>query len=149
MSLLLLVFGLLAVAGNFIGGQLAGQHLSKTVRLTVFLFLGALLIVAAFPHHAGLTAIGIFLWALAWGMAPVSTQLWLASATTHAPEASQSLNTAMFQLSITMGSLIGGVAVDHIDLRASMGTSCVLLLLAVGLAALSIRLNDTKRPGVD
>ena len=53
-------------------------------------------------------------------MAPVGTQLWLYNATLHAPEAAQAMNTSVFQLSIGLGSLVGGVVAD---LGKSLGGS--------------------------
>lgn len=130
-SAALLGYGVLSVAGNFIAGELAGRDLHKTVYGNVVLFLGSLIAIAALPHHFTIAIISLLCWALSWGMAPVGTQLWLYKSTQHAPEAAQSMNTSVFQLSITLGSLIGGVVVDHIDLHASMWTGAAIFGLAV------------------
>lgn len=144
LSALLLLFGAVAVAGNFVGGALAGRSLPRTIRSTIALFLVALAAMALFPLHAPVIVASLLAWALAWGMAPVGTQLWLASATRHAPEAAQSINTSVFQLSIALGSLAGGIAVDHVDLRASMWVGTGLFVLAVVMAAVAGRLNAPR-----
>lgn len=130
-SELLLAYGVLAVLGNFLGGSLAGRDLHKTVYGNATLFLGSLVAIAALPGHPVVAIVSLLAWALSWGMAPVGTQLWLFSETQHAPEAAQSMNTSVFQLSISLGSLIGGVVVDHIDLHASMWTGAAIFALAV------------------
>ncbi|MGF6723442.1 putative MFS family arabinose efflux permease [Paraburkholderia sp. GAS41] len=102
------------------------------------LFLGSLIAIAALPHHFIIAIISLLCWALSWGMTPVGTQLWLFKSTQHAPEAAQSMNTLVFQLSITLGSLIGGLVADHIDLHASMWAGAaicgfaVLMVIVVG-----------------
>jgi predicted MFS family arabinose efflux permease len=135
-SILLLVYGVLAVAGNFAGGALAGRNVQKTVFGTVVLMLGSLVAMSALPHVA---IIGLLAWAIAWGMAPVGTQLWLYDATQHAPEAAQSMNTSVFQLSITLGSLLGGVVVDHVALRASFWLGAGIVTIALIMVVLVSR----------
>lgn len=137
-SVVLLLYGALAVVGTFVAGALASRNLRATVYANVALFVVSLLALAAAPHHVAVALTGFVVWAVCWGMAPVGTQLWLFSATQHAPEAAQSMNTCVFQLSITCGSLIGGFAVDHINLHASMWTGAAVLLFAV-MAAGAVR----------
>lgn len=142
-SALLLAYGVFAVLGNFAGGALAGKNLHKTVYGNAALFLGSLIVIAALPGHPFIAVVSLLVWALSWGMAPVGTQLWLFSETQHAPEAAQSMNTSVFQLSISLGSLIGGVVVDHIDLHASMWMGAAILALAVIMVMIVGRM-DTR-----
>jgi predicted MFS family arabinose efflux permease len=144
-SVLLLAYGVLAVLGNFVGGTLAGRDLHKTVYGNAVLFLGALVAIAALPAHPVIAIVSLLAWALSWGMAPVGTQLWLFSETQHAPEAAQSLNTSVFQLSISLGSLIGGVVVDHINLHASMWTGAAIFALAVLMVFIVGRMDNKAR----
>ncbi|RFU49184.1 MFS transporter [Paraburkholderia sp. DHOC27] len=147
-SAVLLGYGVLAVVGNFVAGELAGRDLHKTVYANVVLFLGSLIAIAAFPHHFVIAIVSLLCWALSWGMAPVGTQLWLYNSTQHAPEAAQSMNTSVFQLSITLGSLIGGVVVDHVNLHASMWTGAAIFGLAVLTVLVVGRMDalDARRP---
>jgi predicted MFS family arabinose efflux permease len=144
-SVLLLAYGVLAVFGNFVGGTLAGRDLHKTAYGNAALFLGALIAIAALPAHPVIAIVSLLAWALSWGMAPVGTQLWLFSETQHAPEAAQSLNTSVFQLSISLGSLIGGVVVDHINLHASMWTGAAIFALAVLMVFIVGRMDNKAR----
>ncbi|MGF6505860.1 MFS transporter [Paraburkholderia sp. 32] len=143
-SALLFAYGVLAVIGTFVGGALAGRDLHKTVYGNVVLLLGSVIAIATFPHHSVIAITSLLLWALSWGVAPVGTQLWLFSATQHAPEAAQSLNTSIFQLSITLGSLVGGLVVDHVGLHASMWSGAAIFALAVVMVIVIGRMDSAE-----
>jgi predicted MFS family arabinose efflux permease len=130
-SALLFAYGVATVAGNFVGGALAGRDLHKTVVATVWIFVLSLAAIAAFATSPVLAGLALLVWALSWGMAPVGTQLWLYNATLHAPEAAQAMNTSVFQLSIGIGSLAGGIAVNNVGLHSSKWLGTLILALAV------------------
>jgi predicted MFS family arabinose efflux permease len=133
-SSLMFGYGVVTVAGNFVGGALAGRNLHKTVIATVWIFLASLFFMAFQGDVLAIAVVSLAVWALSWGMAPVGTQLWLFAATQDAPEAAQAMNTSVFQLSIGLGSLLGGVAVNHVSLRSSMWLGAAILCLAVVMA---------------
>lgn len=141
LSTLLFVYGLAAVAGNFLGGALAGKNLQRTVLATVVAFLLALLGMAAFATDVVAVTLSLIVWAVSWGMVPVATQLWLYNSSRQAPEAAQALNTSVFQLSIGLGSLIGGAAVNHISLHSSMWIGAVIVALALVMVLLVGRMD--------
>lgn len=146
-SIVLFAYGTLAIAGNFIGGALAGRDLHKTVYGNFILFFLAFIAIAAFPHNSVIAVVSLLAWALSWGMAPVGTQLWLFNSTQDAPEAAQATNTSVFQLSITLGSLVGGVLVDHVDLRSSMWGGAIILALAVIMVLIVGRMDTAESKG--
>src|ERR1700754_2902187 len=135
-STLLFFYGVVAVIGNFVGGALAGRNLYATVFGNVVLFLLSLLVLAAFAGHLPVAAVSLLIWALCWGMAPVGTQLWLFNATRDAPEAAQAMNTSVFQLSIGLGSLVGGFAVDRTGLHSSMWLGAIIMAFALIMVVL-------------
>jgi len=140
-SILLLAYGIATVAGNFVGGAFAGRHLHKTVLATVWIYVLAISAIAAFPGTPLYAGAALLVWAVSWGMAPVGTQLWLYNATQHAPEAAQAMNTSVFQLSIGLGSLAGGIAVNHLGLHSSMWLGALILALAVAMVYLVGHMN--------
>lgn len=140
-SSLLFGYGVMTVVGNFAGGALAGRDLQKTVIATVWIFLVSLFFMAFQGDHLAVAVVGLAVWALSWGMAPVGTQLWLFAATQDAPEAAQAMNTSVFQLSIGLGSLVGGVAANHVSLRSSMWLGAAIMCLAVVMAHAVGRMN--------
>ncbi|HXO67728.1 MAG TPA: MFS transporter [Bradyrhizobium sp.] len=140
-SVLLFAYGVATVFGNFIGGAFAGRNLHKTVVATVWIYVLSLAAIAAFATTPILAGAALLVWALSWGMAPVGTQLWLYGATLHAPEAAQAMNTSVFQLSIGLGSLAGGLAVDHVGLHSAMWLGTLILALAVCMVYIVDRKN--------
>lgn len=141
-SALLFAYGIATVIGNFVGGAFAGRNLHNTMLATVWIFLGSLAAMATCTAHPILAGIALVVWAISWGMAPVGTQLWLFNATQHAPEAAQSMNTSIFQLSIGLGSLVGGVAVNNLGLHSAMWLGTLILALAVLMVYVAGRLNQ-------
>lgn len=108
---LLLMYGVVTVIGNFLAGAMAARAIFRTVVVTVAVFVSSLLLLAITGGGTVLGVIALVGWALALGMAPVGTQLWLFAASKHSPEAAQAMNTGVFQLSIGLGSLAGSVTV--------------------------------------
>jgi predicted MFS family arabinose efflux permease len=131
LSALLLAYGIFTVVGNFGGGAAAGRRLPASVMGTAMTFFLALLAVAVFGGHAIPAISAMLVWALAWGAAPVVTQLWLYHETPHAIEAAQAMNTSVFQLSIGCGSLLGGLVVDTVSVRSSMWLGAAVLACAI------------------
>lgn len=140
-SALLFAYGVFTVVGNFVGGAFAGRNLHKTVLATAWIYLLSLAAMALFATSPVLAGVALLVWALSWGMAPVGTQLWLYNATLHAPEAAQAMNTSVFQLSIGLGSLLGGIAVNNLGLHSSMWLGAAILALAVLMVYIVGRMN--------
>lgn len=131
LSILLLAYGVVTVVGTFIGGAMAARHRQRAVLVTTGVFVVSMTTVAAFAHNATVTTPAVLAWALAIGMAPVCTQLWLYANTTRFVEAAQAMNTGVFQLSIALGSLLGAVTVDLVGLHSAMWFGAAALALAV------------------
>ncbi|MFM0001504.1 MFS transporter [Paraburkholderia dipogonis] len=138
---LLFAYGVSTVVGNFAGGAFAGRNLHSTVVATVWIFVLSLAAMAVFATSPIFAGAALLIWALSWGMAPVGTQLWLYNATLHAPEAAQAMNTSVFQLSIGLGSLAGGIVVNKVGLRGSMWLGVLILALAVMMVYIVGRTN--------
>lgn len=130
-SVLLLGYGAVTVIGNFVAGALAARTLFRTVAVTAALFIASLLVMAIAGGVQALAVAALAGWALALGMTPVSTQLWLFDAAKHSPEAAQAMNTGVFQLSIGLGSLAGSVTVTATgSVHTAVWVSFVVLTLA-------------------
>lgn len=79
------------------------------------------------------------LWGLVATAAPVGWWSWLAKALPKDAEAGGGLMVAVIQLSIALGSTIGGILFDSSGYRTTFVTSAALLLLAAVLALLTSR----------
>ena len=64
---------------------------------------------------------------------------WLAETLPHDAEAGGGLMVAMIQLSIALGSTVGGLLFDGVSYRATFGMSAVLLVAAAGFTVLTAR----------
>ncbi|WP_346012200.1 hypothetical protein [Streptomyces sp. SID3343] len=85
----------------------------------------------------------LVLWGLGYGAVPVTLQTWILTASPEAPEAASALYVSTFNLSIALGALLGGFAVD------SLATASVLWIggaQAIGTLPHPGRHRATTRP---
>ncbi|MFD4656783.1 MFS transporter [Kitasatospora sp. NPDC058444] len=135
----LLVYGLAGVAGNFTLGPLAGRRPKTAVALA----LGGVALAAALLAYAGgvvTVLLVLVVWGASYGGVSVATQTWVRLAAPARVEASAAIWAGVFNASIALGSLAGGLVVDRAGNRAA-------LLTAAGLAALGLLLTLLSRPG--
>ncbi|MFK0188196.1 MFS transporter [Streptomyces rubiginosohelvolus] len=126
-GVLLLVYGIAGVAGNF----LAGAGAARSPRTTL-LVIGTVLAltVAALPWLGGspaLAAVLMVLWGLGYGGVSVSTQTWVLLATPDAREAASSLFVGVFNAAIALGALAGGLVADGVGVTAVTVTGAALV----------------------
>jgi predicted MFS family arabinose efflux permease len=119
-SSLLLGYNVIGLLGTFIGGAAGARNVKVTVAATMtFLALPILILPAA--GHIPVAVIALLaVWGTAYGAIPVALQMWMVKAAPNAGEAAMALLVANFQVSIAVGSFIGGLVVDHQGLNAVM-----------------------------
>jgi predicted MFS family arabinose efflux permease len=71
------------------------------------------------------------IWGTAYGAMPFALQMWMARATPDIREGAMALFVGNFQISIALGSFVGGLSVDRLGIFDAM-------YAGAGLAALSI-----------
>jgi predicted MFS family arabinose efflux permease len=139
LSMILLVIG---VAG-FIGTMLIGTFLKIGMYRTLVCIpiLMAAIALALVVSGGGVVAAFVLLgmWGLVATAAPVGWWAWLAKALPKDAEAGGGLMVAVIQLSIALGSTIGGILFDGSGYRITFFASAALLLLAAVLALLTSR----------
>ncbi|WP_067811896.1 MFS transporter [Actinomadura kijaniata] len=141
---LLFGFGLAGMVGNFA----AGAALSRAPHRTVLAI--AVVLAAAMPLYPLLGrgpvsgAVLLVVWGLAFGGVSVGLQTWMIRTAPDAVEAASSLWVAVFNLSIGLGALTGGVVVDSLALRGVLwlGGACAL---AAALVVWSARADEVPR----
>ncbi|MYY09192.1 MFS transporter [Streptomyces sp. SID4919] len=132
---LLFGFGAAGMIGNFA----AGAALSRRVYRSVLVTSVALAVAMPLFLLLGRTAVGgavlLAVWGLSYGGVSVGLQTWMIKSAPQAVEAASSLWVAVFNLSIGLGALAGGIMVEALTLRSVLwlGGACALL------AALTIR----------
>jgi predicted MFS family arabinose efflux permease len=139
LSLILLVIG---VAG-FIGTALIGAVLKRGLYRTLILIpaLMAVIALALIPFGTWVAAVValLALWGLMATSAPVGWWSWIAEAMPHNAEAGGGLMVAVIQLSIALGSLVGGVLFDSVGYQSTFAASAAALVVAAFLAFLASR----------
>jgi predicted MFS family arabinose efflux permease len=128
---LLLTFGVAGICGNFIAGALIAKRLRQTV-LAISLVLTLAMVLLALVDTGTVTAGALLvLWGLGYGAVPVTFQTWILDAAPDATEAASSLYVSAFNLSIALGALFGGFAVDGIATTSVLWIGAVLAMLTV------------------
>lgn len=144
LSLILLTIG---VAG-FIGTLAIGAFLKSafyltliTIPLLMAAIAGALIV---FSHSLWGVAALLGLWGLIATAAPTGWWTWVARTLSEDAEAGGGLMVAVVQLSIALGSTIGGFAFDHSGYQSTFTISAILLVIAAALTLLTSR-KDTHQ----
>ncbi|MDI3424242.1 MFS transporter [Streptomyces luteolus] len=132
---LLLTFGVAGICGNFIAGSLIVKRIRETVLGIAVVITAALVLLAVTDTNTFTAGAILVLWGLGYGAVPVTFQTWVLNAAPDASEAASSLYVSMFNLSIALGALFGGLAVDHIATTSVLwigGGLAIVTLLVLG-----------------
>ncbi|UZJ29474.1 MFS transporter [Streptomyces endophytica] len=134
---MLVVYGIGSILGNWIGGRLADRALLPTLAGT----LAALTVTSAlFWVVAPVTALAwafFFLFAVATFAILPALQGRVLSAAAEAPTLAVTVNVSALQVGATLGSWYGGRVIDTFDVRAVTLACAVLVLLATVLGTRS------------
>lgn len=130
---LLLGFGVIGFVSNFTVSTTVVRNLKTSVAAMVSLLMFALLSLPLL-QHSPFAVVGVVLaWGIAFGALPLCFSVWIQRATPDLPEAGSALFISVIQVAIAVGSLAGGVIVDHVGIPADFLLGSALALL--GLAA--------------
>ncbi|MFF7444032.1 MFS transporter [Streptomyces sp. NPDC008122] len=130
-SALLLAFGVAGICGNFIAGALVAKRLRQTVAGISVILLLAMVLLALVGNTTVTAGAVLLLWGLGHGAVPVSFQTWILDATPNAGEAASSLYVSTFNLSIALGTLLGGLAVEGIATTSVLWIGAALAVLTL------------------
>lgn len=142
-TLVLLVIG---VAG-FIGTTLIGRVLKRgfyptLMAIPVLMAITALALIAFGSQIAIVTAL-LGLWGLISTAAPVGWWAWVPRTFPQNAEAGGGLMVAMVQLSIALGSTVGGLLFDHHGYQSTFLASAAMLIIATVLIFLTSRADTS------
>jgi len=141
-SLILLAIG----AAGFIGTVLIGRVLQRgfygTLIVIPLLMAATSLALIAFGGSVAIVVALLALWGLAGTSAPVGWWAWIARVFPEDAEAGGGLFVAVVQMSIAVGSTVGGLLFDHSGYRSTFVMSAVLLAACAVLTAMTARSAD-------
>jgi predicted MFS family arabinose efflux permease len=138
-TLVLLVIGVAGFAGTALVGAVLRRGFYATLAAIPLLMA---VIAGALMACGGWTAAVVMLlgvWGLVATAAPVGWWAWVPRTFPHDAEAGGGLMVAMIQLSIALGSTVGGLLFDHGGYRSTFAASAGLLLVSAVLVVLASR----------
>ncbi|MGI5119333.1 MFS transporter [Marinactinospora thermotolerans] len=143
-SVMLLVYGIAGIIGNFVSGPRAA-HAPRT--MLVVLSTGLALSVL-FTPWLGVGVLGagalLILWGLSYGGVSVSAQTWMMKSAPGEEEGVSSLFVGVFNGSIALGAFVGGMVLDATGIVSVMWVAGALAVGAL-LVALAGRAPATTR----
>lgn len=135
-------------AAGFIGTLVIGRILQRRfyqclIAIPVVMTLTAVLLVLL-GHRSNAVLILLGLWGLTATAAPVGWWAWIAQIFPDDAEAGGGLFVAMVQLSIALGSTVGGLLFDHSGYHSTFLVSAALLLISAGLTRITARASASN-----
>ena len=143
-STALLALGIFALVGASFGGVAVDKWgPARTITMSLFIHALALFL---FPYTAT-TFTGALLTIMVWGAATWTTtpanQYYLISLNPHSSEIILSYQTAILNLGITIGAMLGGLVIQYLSVLQLGWMSGLMVLLALGSASYSFK---AKKP---
>ncbi|WNC93925.1 MFS transporter [Paraburkholderia sp. FT54] len=132
---LLLGFGMIGFISNFAVSSTVTRNLKMSLGAVISLLMFALVLLPLLQHSTIGVAALVLAWGIAFGALPLCLSIWIQRATPDSPEAGSALFVSIIQVAIALGSLVGGLVVDHVGISADFLLGSGLGLL--GLAALA------------
>ncbi|RKT55513.1 MFS transporter [Saccharothrix australiensis] len=143
-SVLLLVFGAAGVAGNFLAGGAIARGLRRALLGGVGLLAGSLLVLSAVGAGSAVTAVVLLVtWGLSYAALPVCLQTWVLRSAPEATDAASSVYVAVFNASIALGALGGGLAVESVGVAAVTWVGGILVGAALVVVVVTRNVRRT------
>ncbi|PWH05098.1 arabinose ABC transporter permease [Brachybacterium endophyticum] len=140
---MLLLFGLAGIVGNFAVGIVLRRSAPLGV-LVIAAGLGAALLAFLLIARTPGTALLVMpLWGLFAGAASVTVQAFVSSEARDVVEEGTAMNSAVFNISIAFGALIGGRILDHAGQTPLVLTSVTMIVVAIVILVRYIRTTPT------
>ncbi|PMU26003.1 MFS transporter [Pseudomonas sp. GP01-A8] len=137
LSMILLVIGIAGFIGTTLIGTFLKMGMYRTLVLIPLVMAAIALALIAFGSSVLATFVLLGLWGLVATAAPVGWWSWMARSLPKDAEAGGGLMVAVIQLSIALGSTVGGMLFDGSGYRITFIASASVLLLAALLALLT------------
>ncbi len=143
LSLILLGMGVAGFIGTVVIGTLLKRGLYRTLIILPILMAAIALTLIPFGASVGIVAVLLALWGLLATAAPVGWWSWVAQAMPRDAEAGGGLMVAVIQLSIALGSTVGGALFDSSGYQSTFVASAAVLLFGTFL---TLRTSRSQAP---
>ncbi|MGW8956509.1 MFS transporter [Paenibacillus sp. NPDC055715] len=129
-SIMLMVFGIIMIFGNFLFGGLLHKNLIKTVLMFSLLYVIIYLFIYYLSSSFLLMIVVVLIWGAVHSGGLIISQAWLTAETKEAPEFGNSLFVSFSNLGITIGASIGGWFISHFGIHQLIWSGIMFTLLA-------------------
>jgi predicted MFS family arabinose efflux permease len=133
-DLLLLAFGVSALAGIVVTGLLIDRMLRRLVLISLITFAGVALAFGLFGTNPAVVIAGIVLWGLSFGGAATQLQTASADAAGDGVDLANAMITTVWNSAIAAGGIVGGILLDRSGASAFPWAVLVLSLCALCIA---------------
>lgn len=147
LSLILLTIGVAGFIGTLIISTFLRASLYSTLAAIPLLMAAITAVLILTGHNVWMVAPLLGLWGLMATAAPTGWWTWIAHTLPDDAETGGGLMVAVIQLSIALGSTLGGLAFDYTGWQSTFALSGGLLLAATGMTILTSRKNTTHTRG--
>lgn len=133
-DLLLLGFGLSALAGIWITGHLVDRMLRRLVLVSLTVFCLVALTLGLAGILPSITILGVILWGLSFGGAATQLQTASADAAGDGVDLANAMVTTVWNGAIAAGGIVGGLLLDHLGVISFPWAVLLLVLIALSIA---------------
>ncbi|WP_134026475.1 MFS transporter [Lysinibacillus sp. YR326] len=145
-SIMLLIFGVIMIFGNFLFGFLLQKNMLKTVILFPVLYLFVYLFVYYLGSYFVPMIFMVFIWGIVHSGGLIVSQAWLISEAKEAPEFGNSLFVSFSNLGITLGTSFGGWFISQLGIQQLIWSGFIFSLLSLVLILIKIKLFNSSIP---
>lgn len=137
-ALTLLMIGLAAIGGGYLGGWLSDRLGHRRALMVVpLLFFAAMLAIPLSLGHPWLLLAALMVWStISWMISP-AVQSYLLASDPASGSAGVALNTSAMHLGVALGAALGGVVISLVGIGWTPWVGLVLVALSILCAALS------------
>ncbi|WP_315794064.1 MFS transporter [Paenibacillus sp. BIC5C1] len=143
-SVMLLAFGVIMIAGNLVFGQLLHRNIPRTVLLFPVLYMAAYLLVFYAGSYFIPMIIMVFVWGAIHSGGLIVSQTWLTTEAQEAPEFGNSLFVSFSNLGITLGTSVGGWFIAQLGIHQVIWSGIIFGLLALVSIVVKIKLSTSR-----
>ncbi len=145
LTMVLLIIGVSGFIGTAIIGTVLKANFYRTLVAIPLVMAAIAVALIAFGGTLALVVALLGIWGLVATAAPVGWWSWIARTMPHDAEAGGGLMVAVIQLSIALGSTIGGLLFDMSGYASAFGVSAAVLVAAALLAMVAGRAEGRTR----
>lgn len=141
---MLMAFGVIMIAGNFLFGGSLQRNMVKTVAAFPILYLAVYLLVYMFGASFVPMLPIVLLWGVIHSGGLIVSQTWLMTEVKDAPEFGNSLFVSFSNLGITLGSSLGGWFISQFGIHQLIWSGMIFAALAFVLILVKLKIFSSR-----